>query len=132
MSTCTCTGAGRWAGRTPSGRAGGGQPGGFTLLEVVIALLILTLGILGAVGILVLASATLGRAERLERAVALAEGVLDSLGAVDAPGDGAASSGPAQVLWRLETGGRVTVVATGPAGDTLFSVESVLAPREGS
>ena len=105
-------------------------PDGFTLLEVVVGLLVLALGILGAVGILVLASATLGRAERLERAVALAEGVLDSLGAAILPVDGTASYGAGEVLWQLEPEGGVIVVATGPRGDTLFSVESVLAPRE--
>ena len=104
------------------------RPDGFTLLEVVVGLLVLALGVLGAVGILVLASATLGRAERLERAVALAEGVLDSLGAVALPVDGSASYGAGGVFWRLEPEGHVTVVATGPRGDTLFSVESVLAP----
>ena len=107
----------------------GCQPGGFTLIEVVVGLVVLALGILGAVGILVLASATLGRAERLERAVALAEGVLDSLGAVAVPSDGRASYGPGEVLWRLEPEGVLTLVATGPKGDTLFGVEGVLAPR---
>ena len=112
------------------GRAGAAPPAGFTLIEVVIGLLVLALGVLGAAGILALASATLGRAERLERGVALAEGVLDSLGAVVSPVDGRASYGSGQVLWRLESEGRVTLVATGPSGDTLFSLESVLMPRE--
>ncbi|HUF76738.1 MAG TPA: hypothetical protein VMM35_10700 [Longimicrobiales bacterium] len=112
------------------GHAGGDTAVGFTLIEVVIGLLVLALGVLGAVGVLVLASATLGRADRLERAVALAEGVLDSLGAVAYPADGGASYGAGQVLWRLEPEGHVTLVATGPSGDTLFSVESVLMPRE--
>ena len=101
---------------------------GFTLLEVVVALLVLALAVLGAVGIVVIASATLGRADRLERAVALAESVLDSLGAVASPADGAASYGPGEVLWRLEAEGGVTLVATGPEGDTLFTVASVLVP----
>jgi prepilin-type N-terminal cleavage/methylation domain-containing protein len=103
---------------------------GFTLLEVVVGLLVLALAVLGAVGILVLASTTLGRADRLERAVALAEGVLDSLGAVASPTGGGASYGAGEVLWRLEAEGGVTLFATGPDGDTLFSVQSVLVPRE--
>lgn len=59
--------------------------GGFTLVEVLIALLLLEVGVLGAVGILVLAGRTLTEAERTERAVAALEGVADSLRAVAGP-----------------------------------------------
>ena len=40
---------------------------GFTLLEVVVALLVLEVSVVGAVGALVLASSTLSKAERLFR-----------------------------------------------------------------
>jgi Tfp pilus assembly protein PilV len=104
---------------------------GFTLLEVVMALLVLELAVLGAVGILVLASSTLGRAERLERAAALAEGVLDSLAVVSAPTDGRASYGAGDVLWAVNPVGEVVVIALGPTGDTLFEFGSVLPPPSG-
>lgn len=110
--------------------ASDGRPG-FTLLEVVIALLVLELAVVGAVGLLVLASATLGRAERLERAAALAEGVLDSLATAAAPTDGRASYGAADVVWGVGAAGEVVVTALGPTGDTLFEVESVLPPPGG-
>jgi hypothetical protein len=98
----------------------------------VIALLVLELGVVGAVGIVVLASATLGRAERLERAVALAEGVLDSLASVPDPGGGSTSdAGGAEVRWSVGSEGALTVVALGPLGDTILSLASVL-PGDGA
>ena len=64
---------------------------GFALLEVVVALLVLELAVVGVVGTLVVASSTQVRAESLERAVARAEGILDSL--QRAPGVGGAAPG---------------------------------------
>jgi type II secretory pathway pseudopilin PulG len=108
---------------------GYGVRAGFTLLEVVVALLVLEIAVVGAVGLLVLASSTLSRAERLERATALAEGVLDSLAAEDAPAGGSASYGAGEVAWTVDAAGEVALIAVGPAGDTLFEIESVLPPR---
>jgi Tfp pilus assembly protein PilV len=104
---------------------------GFTLIEVVVALLVLEIAVLGAVGILVLASSMLGRAERLERAAALAEGVLDSLAAVVSPSEGSATYGAGDVVWTLGAAGEVEMLALGPTGDTLFEIESVLPPVSG-
>ena len=101
---------------------------GFTLLEVVVALLVLEIAVIGAVGTLVLAAATLGRAERLERAAARAEGVLDSLARASAPSDGAASYRAGQLRWTAGPAGEVRLVATGPTGDTLLEVASILPP----
>ena len=109
------------AGETRSSR-------GFTLLEVVIAVLLLEVSVAGAFGVLALASTTLGRAERLERAAALAEGVLDSLTWAPAPTDGVAAFRGGAVTWSVGAGGEVTLVALGPAGDTLFGVASILLP----
>jgi hypothetical protein len=97
----------------------------------MIALVILEVAVVGAVGMLALASATLGRAERLERAAALAEGVLDSLAGARVPADGHAAYGTGEVAWTVGAGGAVTLRALGPAGDTLFAVTSVL-PARGS
>lgn len=101
---------------------------GFTLLEVIIALLVLELVAMGGVGLLVLASSTLARAERLERAVALTEGVLDSLAGTSMRADGAASYGAGEVLWSLAPDGVASLIATGPLGDTLFQIGAVLPP----
>ncbi len=99
---------------------------GFTLLEVVIALVVLEVAVVGAVGVLVVASQTLAAAERLERAVALSEGALDSLALVVAPTDGAVRHPAGEVRWRIGSDGEVILVASGPAGDTLFQFGSVL------
>ena len=103
--------------------------GGFTLLEVVVALLVLEIAVVGAVGILVLAAATLGRAERLERAAARAEGVLDSLALASAPTDGVAGYGAGQLRWTVGPAGEVRLVATGPTGDTLLELATILPPE---
>jgi prepilin-type N-terminal cleavage/methylation domain-containing protein len=101
---------------------------GFTLIEVVIALVVLEIVVSGAVGLLVLAGATLGRAERLERAVALAEGALDSLAGVASRTDGEATHEWSVVRWSVGLDGVTSVVAVGPEGDTLFTVHAVLPP----
>lgn len=110
---------------------GGGAPRsrGFTLLEVVIALLVLEIAVVGAVGLVVLASATLSRAERLERATARAEGILDSLARSVAPVDGVAAWEAGEILWWVGPGGEVRLVASGPAGDTLLTLASLLPPN---
>jgi prepilin-type N-terminal cleavage/methylation domain-containing protein len=101
---------------------------GFTLLEVIMALLVLEVAVVGAAGTLTLASRTLGQAERLERAVAQAEGVLDSLRGVSAPTDGAASYAGGEVRWTVPDTGWVVLTAFGPVDDTLFEIASAL-PR---
>jgi type II secretory pathway pseudopilin PulG len=53
--------------------------GGFTLLEVVVALMIVQVGIIGSLSLMVLASHTVTRAEQVERAVAVAAALADSL-----------------------------------------------------
>jgi type II secretory pathway pseudopilin PulG len=98
---------------------------GFTLLEVVIALLVLEVAVVGLVGTLVLASSTLTRAETLEQAVATAEGVLDSLARGAAGADSSSFPG-GTVAWSVGDSGRVALRATDAAGSTLFDLESVL------
>jgi type II secretory pathway pseudopilin PulG len=110
--------------------AGGkGAAGGFTLLEVVVALLVLEIAVVGLVGTLVLASATLTRAETLERVVATAEGVLDSLaGDASVRADSSVSAG-STVTWLVDDSGRVRVRATDATGSPILDLESVLPVR---
>jgi Tfp pilus assembly protein PilV len=105
----------------PTGRAG------FTLLEVVVALLVLEVAVVGLIGSLVLASATLTQAESLERAVATAEGILDSL--VASPtilADSVAHTGGGTVKWSVDDSGHVRVQVTGPSGNLLLDLPSVV------
>lgn len=102
---------------------------GFTLLEVVIALLFLELAVIGAAGMLGLASSTLGRAEALERAASRVEGALDSLNVAPGAGDGSATFAGGEVRWVVREGGDLRIVALRATGDTLVDVESVLMGR---
>lgn len=102
---------------------------GFTLLEVVVALVVLELAVVGAAGTLALASSTLARADDLERAVAVADGVLDSLQRVEGPGTGLESYGAGGVRWSVDDSGRVAAQAISMVGDTLFEARSVLPRR---
>jgi type II secretory pathway pseudopilin PulG len=105
--------------------------GGFTLLEVVVALLVLEVAVVGLVGSLVLASATLTRAESLERAVATAEGVLDSLAATAIVLAGSVPhSGGGMVRWSVDDSGMVHVEATAASGETLLDMMSVVPAQQ--
>ena len=57
----------------------GHRGGGFTLLEVLVALTVLELGLLGAAGLLLAASGLISRAARVERAGGEVSAVADSL-----------------------------------------------------
>lgn len=97
---------------------------GFTLVEVVVALFVLELGVLGVLGTLVLASETLGRAERLDRAASRAEAVVDSLSAGSAPDTVSQTLADVRVSWTVDGGGRVDLRATDRDGGLLLRVRS--------
>jgi type II secretory pathway pseudopilin PulG len=107
---------------------GSGATRGFTLIEVVIALLVLEIAVVGLVGTLVLASSTLTRAETLERAVATAEGVLDSLAHVGVVVSDSVTLPAARVSWTVGDSGRLNVRAIDAADRALFEVEAVVSP----
>jgi type II secretory pathway pseudopilin PulG len=85
---------------------------GFTLLEVVVALLLLELAVVAAVGTLVVASHSLAEAEHLERAILEAEGVLDSLAGAQDVVDGARAYAGGTVEWSVDIGGGLVVWVT--------------------
>lgn len=97
---------------------------GFTLVEVIVALVILEVGIVGAAGTMVLASRALAEAEHLERAVSALEGVVDSLGADGVGGAGARPFPGGEVRWGDPVGYAVAVVAVDAAGDTVMRVRA--------
>ena len=61
---------------------------GFTLVEILVALVLLEVGLLGVVGTLVLATRTLAGAEVRQEAVLQARLLLDSLARVEGPAEG--------------------------------------------
>lgn len=78
---------------------------GFTLVEVLVALILLEVGLLGVVGTLLLATRTLTHAELEERGAAVAERVLDSLSAAGvSSGEGRADVRGGEVRWRASGG----------------------------
>ena len=102
---------------------------GFTLLEVVLALVILEVAVVGAVGTLTLASRNLGSAERLERAVAAAEGILDSLAGVADPQSGSGSYPGFGLSWSIDGERRIALRASGADPSLQFEIYSALPGR---
>lgn len=102
---------------------------GFTLIEVVVALVLLEIGLLGVVGTLLLATRTLTEAELTMRAAASAAQVADSLGAHGFGGPGVAGFPGGVVRWEAAGGAAgAVVVATDTLGDTLARLD-VADPR---
>ncbi|HSW31859.1 MAG TPA: prepilin-type N-terminal cleavage/methylation domain-containing protein [Longimicrobiales bacterium] len=87
---------------------------GFTLVEVLVALVVFEVGLLGVVGTLWLAAATLARAERTERGVAQLERLYDSLASVAAPASGTLVAPSGTVRWRPAGGDLLLEWSSGP------------------
>ncbi len=83
-----------------------GDRTGFSLVDVVVALVVLEVGLLGVVGLEVAALRTVARTERMDAAVEAVERVADSLVWV-----GSAEAGSVQTAW-----GRVEWAAGGGPG----------------
>lgn len=101
---------------------------GFTLVEILVAVVILEVGLLGVLGTLWLAAHTLTRAQVLERGVATMEGVYDSLALVSFPSEGTRPSSPGEVRW-VVAGSDLHMDFVGPAGDTVASVAASLGSK---
>jgi len=100
------------------------------MIEVVVALLILEVGVVGVLGTLVLANRTLRRAERLERASALSEAMLDSLGGGAArAGSGKVVVGDVHLDWSVDSTGTVDLSAVDEHGVSVLSARSWAFPR---
>mgnify|MGYP003328866494 CR=1 FL=1 len=94
---------------------------GFTLLEVVVASLLLQVALVGVLGTLSRATEVGARAERIEDAIAVAESVLDSLLWSDPiTEDGGVTFGAVEVSWTW-SGSEVRVVALGPTDEVTLS-----------
>jgi type II secretory pathway pseudopilin PulG len=99
---------------------------GFTLLEVVVALLLLEVAVLGAVGTLTVASRTLAEAEHLERAVSETEGVLDSLTGFPGAESGQRPFSGGQLEWLIDETGSLLLRASDTDGEVLLEVRSAV------
>ena len=105
-------------------------PFGFTLVEVVVALVVLQIGVLGAISLVVSARDTMTGAEQAERAVEVGAAIADSLSSEAAimPGevvlDGVAAD------WSA-TGRHFRVRVFGEGGDTIVVEGSVIGDLRG-
>jgi len=97
---------------------------GFTLIEVVVALVLLEVAVLGVLGTAVVASESLRRAERLERATGRVEALLDSLSRGASPDTVSESFADVRVAWSVDGLGHLVVHATDAGGGSLLTVES--------
>ena len=99
---------------------------GFTLIEVMVALVILEVGLLGVVGTLVLASRTLARASLLERSVGQVESVLDSLAESRTSGMGELAAQGGVLSWTVALDGTASVKFQSEVGVVSFEVWTFL------
>jgi len=82
---------------------------GHTLIELLVALVVLEVGLLAVVGTCVLAARLVSRAEVLEWGVAEVQRTLDSLAAVQGVGSHRQASGPGELRWDVRGDGAVSV-----------------------
>ena len=85
---------------------------GFSLVEVLVALVVLEVVILGAVGMMVVASTTMTEAEVIERAVSAVEGTADSLSQGATPGQAYKDVAGGRVDWSVGSDGEFTIEFT--------------------
>lgn len=97
---------------------------GFTLIEVVVALLVAEVAVLGVLGSLVLSADIRQRADRLERITFAVESIVDSLRSVDVVEPDSMTTEAGRVWWTLDPRGRL-IVRGGPAiGEPLLRVRT--------
>ena len=92
---------------------------GFTLIEVIVAFVVLQVAIAGALGTLARATELLRRAEQIEAAITVSQGVLDSLlwsESIDV--DGRRSFRNIEVEWSI-SGPSVVVTGVVPTGERI-------------
>ncbi len=86
---------------------------GFSLMEVMIALVVFVVGLLGAVGMTLQAQRTLEKARALDTAARVVATVADSLFLNGWSGAGARMADRGEVRWSSQAGGVVTVTYDG-------------------
>ena len=102
---------------------------GFTLLEVVIALVIVEVAVVGVLSSLALSARLLRRGEVVQRLVASAEEVLDSLARGAAAGADSLRSDEGWVRWTVSSDGRLRILGSTDGGEADVVLESTVPVR---
>lgn len=87
---------------------GAGAASGFTLVEVVVALVVFQVGVLGVAALLTVAHDRMDRALRLEHALAAVESAADSIALFGYRGSASLARGPGRIGW--ERSGTIVLV----------------------
>jgi prepilin-type N-terminal cleavage/methylation domain-containing protein len=103
------------AGRQIRGTMTAGKARGFSLIEVMIAMAVLSVGLLGGMVVIAMATANDGRSKLHTTAMTLAQSTMETILSVP---PGAAGLGTQRTIPDC-TGGPAFTVETGPAGATL-------------
>jgi len=90
--------------------------GGFSLVEVLFALVVLEVGILGVLAMTLQAQKTLLAAVALENASRAVEWLADSLSSTGWGGPGSIETGQGLIRWTREADGLVTITFEGGPG----------------
>jgi prepilin-type N-terminal cleavage/methylation domain-containing protein len=101
---------------------------GYSLVEVVVALVILAVGLLGSVGLVETAARSVAEALSIEAALTLAEGVADSLTTLGWQASGDRSEGPFLVSWSGSEGWGVVTVRLSEGAPLVDLVVPVIDP----
>jgi prepilin-type N-terminal cleavage/methylation domain-containing protein len=98
------------------------RPAGFTLAEVVVAMTLLTVGLLAVAASALTAAHMFARAEVQERALRTAESVLDSLATLPQHGAGELPIPGGQLIWSGSDGSGMITVRLSLAGQPPFAL----------
>lgn len=99
-----------WRRAAEGWRDGRYAAGGFTLIEVVVALVIFSVGLLGVAGMVTSATGTLGDVRAITWSVTITAEVADSLGYWGAAGSGERNLPDGVVRWEVEPEGNLARV----------------------
>lgn len=91
---------------------------GLTLAEVLVALVIAELAVLGAIAIAAAAIQRMNRASTLEQTLTRAHSIWDSLSWSATAGPGADSAGPGVISWTVAADGSFIIVSRVPLADS--------------
>ena len=83
---------------------------GFTLAEILVSLVVLEVGLMGAAGMLLVADRTLNRARDTEWALQEARTIADSLSSAGATAGGESVVEVGVIRWEVSTGGALAQV----------------------